>query len=87
MFDTRLQRSCFTKKCDLEIHRLSSLEDDVAKQVSVALNRRSAPAMVEQRPRYSRDPLAYAEFMRGYRITASGDASMMGKRAIISPML
>ena len=77
MFDTRLQRSCFTKKCDLEIHRLSSLEDDVAKQVSVALNRPSAPAMVEQRPRYSRDPLAYAEFMRGYRITASGDASMM----------
>ena len=77
MFDTHLQRSCFTKKCDLDIHRLSSLEDDVAKQVSVALNRPSAPAMVEQRPRYSRDPLAYAEFMRGYRITASGDASMM----------
>ena len=77
MFDTRLQRSCFTKKCDLDIHRLSSLEDDVAKQVSVALNRPSVPAMVEQRPRYSRDPLAYAEFMRGYRITASGDASMM----------
>jgi DNA-binding winged helix-turn-helix (wHTH) protein/tetratricopeptide (TPR) repeat protein len=79
MFDTRLQRACFTKKCDLEIHRLSSLEDDVAKQVSVALNRPSAPAMAEQRPRYSRDPLAYAEFMQGYRITASGDASMMDK--------
>ena len=69
--------SCFTKKCDLDVHRLSSLEDEVAKQVSVALNRPSAPAMVEQRPRYSRDPLAYAEFMRGYRITASGDATMM----------
>lgn len=77
MFDSRLQRSCFTKKCDLDIHRLSNLEDDVAKQVSVALNRPSAPAMVEQRSRYSRDPLAYAEFMRGYRITASGDATLM----------
>ena len=77
MFDTRLNQSCFTKKCDLDVHRLSNLEDEVAKQVSVALNRPSAPAMVEQRPRYSRDPLAYAEFMRGYRITASGDTSMM----------
>jgi DNA-binding winged helix-turn-helix (wHTH) protein/tetratricopeptide (TPR) repeat protein len=79
MVDTRLQRSCFTKKCDLEIHRLSSLVDDVARQVSVALNRPSAPAIAEQRPRYSRDPLAYAEFMRGYRITTSGDASMLGQ--------
>ncbi len=79
MFDARLQRPCFTKKCDLEIHRLSSLEDDVAKQIGVALNLPSAPAVVELRPRYSRDPLAYAEFMRGYRITASGDASMLGQ--------
>jgi DNA-binding winged helix-turn-helix (wHTH) protein/tetratricopeptide (TPR) repeat protein len=79
MFDTRLQRSCFTRKCDLEMHRLSSLEDDVATQVSVALNRPSAPVMAEQRPRYSRDPLAYAEFMRGYRITTFGDASMLGQ--------
>ena len=76
MFDTYLQRTCFTKKCDLDIQRLSSLEDDVAKQVRVTLNRPS-PATVEQRPRYSRDPLAYAEFMRGYRITASGNATMM----------
>jgi tetratricopeptide (TPR) repeat protein len=43
------------------------------------LNRPYGPAIVEQRPRYSRDPMAYAEFMRGYWITASGDASMMDK--------
>ena len=79
MFDARLQRLRFIKKCDLEIHRLSSIEDDVAKQVSLALNRPSTPAIAEQHPRYSRDPLAYAEFMRGYRITASGDSSMMGQ--------
>jgi DNA-binding winged helix-turn-helix (wHTH) protein/tetratricopeptide (TPR) repeat protein len=77
MLDTRLQKSCFAKKCDLDVHRLSSLEDEVARQVSVALNRPSAPSIVEQRPRYSRDPLAYAEFMRGYRIAASGDAALM----------
>ena len=77
MFDTYQQRPCFTKKCDLDVHRLSSLEGDVARQISGALNRPSRPAIVAERPRYSRDPLAYAEFMRGYRITASGDASMM----------
>ena len=79
MFDSYLQRSCFAKRCDLDVNRLSNLESDVAKQISGALNRPVVPARVEQHRRYSRDPLAYAEYMRGYRITASGDASMMGK--------
>jgi DNA-binding winged helix-turn-helix (wHTH) protein/tetratricopeptide (TPR) repeat protein len=79
MLDTYLQRSCFAKKCDLDANRLSRLEDDVAKQISGALNRPSRPTMAGQYPRYSRDPFAYAEFMRGYRITASGDGSMMDK--------
>ncbi|MGA3319004.1 MAG: winged helix-turn-helix domain-containing protein [Candidatus Korobacteraceae bacterium] len=79
MFDAHRQHSCFTKRCDLDLNRLSSIEGDVAKGISSALNRPSVPAAAEQRPRYSRDPLAYAEFMRGYRITAAGDASMMDK--------
>ncbi len=77
MFDTCLQRPCFTKKCDVDIDRLASLEADIAKQITRALNRPYISTTVEQCPRYSRDPMAYAEFMRGYRITASGDASMM----------
>src|SRR5579863_3973225 len=79
MFDTYLQRPVFTKKCDIDmdIDRLASLEGDIAKQIGRALNRPYSPATVEQGPRYSRDPMAYAEFMRGYRITASGDASTM----------
>jgi DNA-binding winged helix-turn-helix (wHTH) protein/tetratricopeptide (TPR) repeat protein len=77
MFDTYLQRPCFTKKCDTDMDRLASLEGDIAKQITRALHRPYRPATVEQRLRYSRDPMAYAEFMRGYRITASGDASMM----------
>jgi DNA-binding winged helix-turn-helix (wHTH) protein/tetratricopeptide (TPR) repeat protein len=77
MFDAQLQRSCFTKRCDLDLSRLSSVESDVAKGISRALNRPTVTAEAEQRPRYSRDPMAYAEFMRGYRIAASGDASRM----------
>jgi DNA-binding winged helix-turn-helix (wHTH) protein/tetratricopeptide (TPR) repeat protein len=77
MFDTLLQRLSFTKKCDIDVDRLASLAVDIAKQISRALNRPYSASLVEQRPRYSRDPMAYAEFMRGYRITGSGDASMM----------
>jgi DNA-binding winged helix-turn-helix (wHTH) protein/tetratricopeptide (TPR) repeat protein len=79
MFDTYLQRPSFTKKCDIDLDRLAILGGDIAKQISRALNRPYSPATVEQRQRYSRDPMAYAEFMRGYQITTSGDASMMDK--------
>ena len=79
MLDTYLRRSCFTKKCDIEMDRLASLEGDIAKQITRALNRPYPAATVERPPRYSKDPMAYAEFMRGYRITASGDASMMDR--------
>jgi len=77
MLDTYLQRPSFTKKCNIDMDRLAGLEGDIAKQITRALNRPYSPAAVEQRPRYSRDPIAYAEFMRGYRITNSSDASMM----------
>ena len=39
MFDAYLQRPSFTKKCDIDIDRLATLEDDIAKQISRALNR------------------------------------------------
>jgi DNA-binding winged helix-turn-helix (wHTH) protein/tetratricopeptide (TPR) repeat protein len=78
MFDTHLQGPCLTKKCDLDMGRLSEIESDVARQIAGALKRPLGPAVV-QHPRYSRDPLAYAEFMRGYRLSASGDPSAMEK--------
>jgi adenylate cyclase len=77
MYDAQQQRSCFTKKCELDIGRRTELEADVARQIAGALNRPLAPTLEQQRPRYSRDPLAYAEFMRGYRLTAGGDSSVM----------
>jgi tetratricopeptide (TPR) repeat protein len=73
MFDANLQSACFTRKYDLDMNHLSDLESEIAKQIAGALNRPLGAAMVQQRPRYSRDPLAYAEFMRGYRLSASGD--------------
>ena len=77
MFDTQLQAPCLTKKCELDMGRLSEIESDIARQIAGALNRPLGPVLVQQRPRYSRDPLAYAEFMRGYRLSATGDPATM----------
>jgi DNA-binding winged helix-turn-helix (wHTH) protein/tetratricopeptide (TPR) repeat protein len=79
MFDGRSQSVCFTRKRDLDMNRLSDLENDIAKQIAGVLKRPLSSVMVQQRPRYSRDPLAYSEFMRGYRLSASGDPLMMEK--------
>jgi DNA-binding winged helix-turn-helix (wHTH) protein/tetratricopeptide (TPR) repeat protein len=83
MFDAHLQqRSSLRKQTELDAKRLSNLDGDIAKQIAVALNRPQAPVVIEQRPRYSRDPMAYSEFMRGYRLTASGDASMKDQASL-----
>jgi DNA-binding winged helix-turn-helix (wHTH) protein len=78
MFDAHLERPLFVRKCDLEVSRLPELENEIAKQIAGALKRPLVSA-IRQRPRYSRDPLAYAEFMRGYQLSVTGDASMMDK--------
>jgi len=79
MFDAHSKQALLTRKCDLDLFRLAALEAEIAGEIATTLNRRQAPAVMEQRPRYSRDPVAYAEFMRGYRITAAGDASQMDR--------
>ena len=76
MFDTHLQGAGFTWKRDLHLDRLSELEDEIAKQIAVALNRPFRPH-TEQRRRYSNDQLAYAEFVRGYRLSSSGDLALL----------
>ena len=80
MFDAHKQSACFTRKRDLDLNRLSDLQDEIAKEIALALNRPLGPAAV-QRPRYSKDPLAYAEFMRGYRLSCSGDPTVLEEAA------
>ncbi|HTS36880.1 MAG TPA: winged helix-turn-helix domain-containing protein [Candidatus Solibacter sp.] len=75
--DTLLQRTCFRKKCDVDLSRLANLEAEIAKQIASALNRPQGPQATGPTPRHSRDPMAYADFMRGYRIAASGDSVLM----------
>jgi DNA-binding winged helix-turn-helix (wHTH) protein/tetratricopeptide (TPR) repeat protein len=77
MIDTRLQRTCFARKCDFDVNSLFDLEDETARQITGALNRSSLPPAVERRPRHSKDPLAYAEFMRGYLLSSSGEPALL----------
>ncbi len=81
MYDTHLQSACFTRKRDLDLSRQSELEDKIAKQIAAALNRPLGPAMVQRSPRYSKDPMAYAEFMRGYKLSSSGNPAMLDEAA------
>ena len=81
MFDTHIQSACFTRKRDLDMDRLSEIEDEIAKQIAVALNRPLGPAIVQRSPRYSRDPMAYAEFIRGYKLSSSGNPAMLDEAA------
>jgi tetratricopeptide (TPR) repeat protein len=77
LFDSYLHGPCFTRKCDLDLSRLSDLEDEIARQIAGTLKRPLAPAVPQRRPRYSKDPMAYEEFMRGYRLSASGDPALL----------
>ena len=76
MFDTHLQSAVFTWKRDLALDRLAELEGEIAKQIAGALNRPLRPPTAPGQ-RYSKDQLAYAEYMRGYRLSSSGDHALL----------
>ena len=81
MLDTHLHSTCFTHRCDLDTDRRFDLEDEIAKQIAGALHRPLHPPALQRRPRHSRDQLAYAEFMRGYRLSSSGDPALLDEAA------
>ena len=81
MFDSHIQSACFTRKRDLDMDSLFDIEDEIAKQIAMALNRPLGPATVQRSRRYSRDPMAYAEFVRGYELSSSGNPATLDEAA------
>jgi DNA-binding winged helix-turn-helix (wHTH) protein/tetratricopeptide (TPR) repeat protein len=81
MFDAHLQRVCFTRRRDLDLNHLSDLADEIASQIASALNRPLFPVTIQRAPRYSKDPMAYAEFIRGYKLSSSGNPAMLDEAA------
>jgi DNA-binding winged helix-turn-helix (wHTH) protein/tetratricopeptide (TPR) repeat protein len=81
MLDTQLKDVRFARKCDLHLDRLSRVEDDLARQIANALNRPLTLPEASRLPRYSKDPMAYAEFMRAYRLSSGGDSASLDEAA------
>jgi len=79
LFDADSQGPRWTRKCKLDRGRLFELEKDVARQIASVLHRPLDPAIVGRPARYSRDALAYTEFMRGYQLSTSSDPVVMEK--------
>jgi tetratricopeptide (TPR) repeat protein len=81
LFDSHLQSSCFIKKFVLDINRPFEHIDDIAAHTARALKRPLHKPGLQSRSRYSRDPLAYAEFIQGYRRSSSGDPKLLEEAA------
>ena len=77
VFDAERKRLCLELKCDADLNRLSEIHDDVARRVAVALNRQFDENAAQLAPRHTEDAVAYAEFMRGYRLSSGGDAAQL----------
>jgi len=81
LWDSHVQRSWVSKSFDVDLDRLSAIQDEIARNVADALHRPLRPPAEAGTPRYSRNPLAYSEFMRGYRLSSSGDPALLEQAA------
>ncbi len=81
VLDLHSQSACFARKCNLDLNHMFELENDLARQIASALNRPLRPQVAHPRPRHSKDPIAYSEFMRGYRLSSSGDPALLDEAA------
>jgi DNA-binding winged helix-turn-helix (wHTH) protein/tetratricopeptide (TPR) repeat protein len=77
LFDSHSQGSRFVKKFVLDINRPFQHIDEIARQTGRALNRPLHEAGAQSKERYSRDPLAYAEFIQGYRLSSTGSGKLL----------
>ena len=81
LFDSHSESSCFVRKFVLDLKRPFEHIDEIATQTARALKRSPHEPVLQSRVRYSRDPLAYAEFIQGYRHSESGDPGLLEEAA------
>lgn len=77
LFDSHVERSCFVRKFVVDESRPFEYVDEVAMQTARALKRPFSGPGLQSRARHSRDPLAYAEFIQGYRPSCLGDPGLL----------
>lgn len=81
VYDAHLRGACFKRKCPLDMSRLFELEDEIARQIANTLKRPLRTPLAGRRTRYSKDPMAYAEFVRGFGLSSSGDSALLDNAA------
>jgi tetratricopeptide (TPR) repeat protein len=81
LLDSHSRASRFIRKFSLDANRPFEHIGEIAAQVARALNRPLREPELQSRARYSRDPLAYAEFIQGYRRSSSGDPKLLEEAA------
>lgn len=79
IFDAHRNGACFIRRRDFDGTHLAEVENEIAGHIATALNRPLRPVAAQVQPRYSRDPMAYSEFMRGYALSSAGDPSQLDK--------
>ncbi len=81
LFDNGLQHAVFARKYTFDMSHLFDLEEETAKHIALSLNRELVIPTEKRPPRHSKDPMAYSEFMQGYRLSASGDPALLEEAA------
>jgi len=81
LWDSHLQSSCFVRKFVLENDRPFEHVEEIVGSVARALKRPVREASLPSRARYSRDPLAFAEFIQGYRHSSTADLKVLEEAA------
>lgn len=76
LFDALSESNSFINKVALDLSRPFRHIDEIATRIAKTLRRPLAPAL-QSRDRYSRDPLAYTEFIQGYRQSSTGDPRLL----------
>jgi DNA-binding winged helix-turn-helix (wHTH) protein len=81
LFDAHSQSICFLKKFAVDPARPFDHVEQVAAHTARSLKRPLVEPAPQSRTRHSRDPLAYAEFIRGYRLSSTGDPRLLEEAA------
>jgi len=81
LFDANARRISFSRKYIVETADLFDLKNVFASQIARALNRPLPVKSPQALARYSRDPMAYSEFMQGFRRSASGELKSLEESA------
>lgn len=81
LFDAQSGAACFRSQFVLQPSRPFAHVDAIAARVARSLQRPLRPSSSSAPARYSRDRLAYAEFIAGYRLSSSGDAQLLEQAA------